>query len=152
MSDAARRHAERRALTGLDAIYRQAEALFDGWGCARSGDCCQLAKTGREPYAWRAEWLRVRAALEKQGRAPPPPRTDGACPLLDARGGCSVYADRPLGCRTFYCERGFGSKKVERGQVTALMTKLERVAQALDPDEAQPRPLLHWLRGDVDGA
>lgn len=136
----------------LDAIYREAESLYAGWGCARSGECCQLAKTGREPYAWTVEWIRVEAALEKAGRALPPPRADGACPLLDDRGRCSIYADRPLGCRTFYCERGHGPRKVLRSEVTDLMVKLERLAQDVDPEEQAPRPLLRWLRGGPDAA
>src|ERR1700677_2883028 len=123
MIDPERRLAERRALNGLDAIYRRAEELFAGWGCARSGDCCQLAKTGREPYVWPVEWLRLRRALDGQGRLPLTAREDGACPLLDTQGRCSAYADRPLGCRTFYCERGSGPHPVRREEVTALMVR-----------------------------
>jgi Fe-S-cluster containining protein len=143
--DPARRVAERRALLELDAIFRATEALYSGWSCARSGECCQLAKTGREPYAWPVEWLRVRAALARAGRAPPPAREDGACRLLDAQGRCSVYADRPLGCRTFYCDRGHGPRAVKREEITALMVRLERVAQDLDPDETSPTRLAEWL-------
>jgi len=144
-----RRVDERRGLLELDAIYRKAEALYAGWTCARSGECCQLAKTGREPYAWRLEWLRVRAALGERQIAE---RPDGACPLLDANGRCSIYADRPLGCRTFYCERGSGPRKVARDEVTALMVRLEKAAQTLEPDEAAPVRLVEWLRGDHDAA
>lgn len=139
-----------QAQRALDAIYRQAETLYADWTCARSGECCQLAKTGREPYAWTIEWHRVKAALEKAGRPLPEPRADGACPLLDGQGRCSIYADRPLGCRTFFCERGHGPRKVLRAEVTALMVKLERAAQELEPEEQAPRPLVSWLRGGAD--
>jgi Fe-S-cluster containining protein len=139
--------AERRALHELEAVYRKAEALYSGWGCARSGECCQLARTGREPYAWPLEWLRLRGALERAGRLPLAPRPDGACPLLDDAGRCSAYADRPLGCRTFYCERGHGPRKVTREEVTALMVRLERAAQELDPEAAEPSRLAALLTG-----
>ena len=146
MTDPQRRVAERRALQALDAVYRDVESLQAGWGCARSGECCQLAKTGREPYAWTVEWLRVRAALERSGRPIPPAREDGACPLLNETGGCSIYADRPLGCRTFFCERGHGPKKITREMITARMVKVEALAQMLEPDESAPRRLVDWLR------
>ena len=146
MSDALRHNAERRALKELDAIYRKVAQLQQGWTCALSGDCCQLAKTGREPYVWPLEWLRVKQGLAEQGRALPlAPRADGACPLLDARGRCGLYADRPLGCRTFFCERGHGPTKISRDQITALMVRLERVATELDPEVEQPVKLVDRL-------
>lgn len=145
MSPPLRRLAERRALHGLDSIYRDVSRLQSGWGCARSAACCQLARTGREPYAWRVEWLRVASALARDGRELPAPRADGACPLLGADGGCTVHADRPLGCRTYFCEKGTGPRRVRREEITALMVRVERVAQELEPDEAAPRPLLAWL-------
>ena len=147
MSDPVRRLAERRALHALDRIYRTVKDRQQGWGCARSGECCQLARTGREPYAWPLEWIRVREALARAKRSIPGPREDGACALLDANGGCSVYEDRPLGCRTFFCERGAGPTRITRAQITASMVALERVAQTLDPEVSAPRPLVEWLRG-----
>jgi uncharacterized protein len=140
-----RRLAERRALAGLDALYRRAESLYAGWSCARSGECCQLAATGREPYVWPLEWLRLRGALQASGRLPLAPRADGACPLLDAQGRCSAYLDRPLGCRTFYCERGSGPRAVRREEITELMVRLERLAQELDPEIEQPERLVAKL-------
>jgi Fe-S-cluster containining protein len=145
VSDPLRRVAERRALLGLDAIYRDVSTMQTGWSCARSGECCQLAQTRREPDAWKVEWLRVQAALRRAGTSMPPPRGDGACPLLTSDGRCSVHADRPLGCRTFFCERGSGPTAISRERITALMVRLERVAQELEPDESGPRPLLAWI-------
>src|SRR5205823_5208735 len=81
------------------AIYRLADAAFARWSCPSSGECCQLAKTGRQPWLWPSEWKLIAA---RKG----PPRADGGCPFLDAAGArCTVYADRPLGCRTFFCGR-----------------------------------------------
>ncbi len=143
-----RRLAERRAQTELEAIYRKAEGLYSGWSCARSGECCQLAKTGREPYVWPPEWQRVRSALERQGRALPLRRAEGACPLLDEQGRCSVYADRPLGCRTFYCQRGSGPRRVGSEEISGLMVRVERVAQMLDSEVRAPMPLARLLGGE----
>jgi Fe-S-cluster containining protein len=145
MTDALRRRAERQAQLELEAVYRKAEQLYAGWGCARSGECCQLAKTGREPYLWPVEWQRLERVLRAAGRLPMAPRPDGACPLLDAQGRCSAYADRPLGCRTFFCERGHGPRPVRREEVTALMTRLERVSQQLDPEVGEPERLIARL-------
>ena len=145
MTEALRRRAERQAQLELDAIYRQAEEVYAGWGCPRSGECCQLAKTGREPYVWPVEWQRLAVALRKEERLPLAARPDGACPLLDDRGRCSAYADRPLGCRTFFCGRGSGPSVVKREQITALMTRLERVSLQLDPEVTAPEPLLPRL-------
>jgi Fe-S-cluster containining protein len=142
-----RRHAEQRAQRELETLYRKAEELYAGWGCPRSGECCQLAKTGREPYVWPVEWARLEAALQVAGRLPLAPRSDGACPLLDEQGRCSAYADRPLGCRTFFCERGAGPRAIRREEITALMTRLERVALALDPEVTEPVRLVERLLG-----
>ena len=37
-----------------------------------------------------------------------------ACPLLSADGRCRIYASRPFGCRTFFCddaEAPFGRRR-----------------------------------------
>jgi hypothetical protein len=138
---------ERRAARELHGLFEAANARYQGWDCARSGDCCQVTKTGREPYVWPVEWAAVQEGLRQQGRRLPlAPRADGACPLLDQKGRCSLYAHRPLGCRTFYCERGTGPR-VTRDDVTGLMQRLERVSQARDPDVDQPAALKGLLLG-----
>ena len=113
-------------------IYEQADALWARWSCPASGECCQLQKTKREPWLYPSEW-RVLA-----GDGPlPPPREDGACPFLDARGRCSRYADRPLGCRTFFCSRVKGPASQPAVKMNALYERLARVN-----DGEEPRPLL----------
>lgn len=131
----------RRAAKALRGLFEAANARYQGWGCARSGECCQVTKTGREPYVWPVEWAMVQEGLRLAGRPLPlPPRGDGACPLLDEQGRCSLYAHRPLGCRTFYCERGSGPR-VTRDDVTGLMQRLERVSLERDPEATQPAAL-----------
>lgn len=119
-------------------IYEKADALWSRFSCPGSAECCQLGKTGRQPWLWPSEW-RVLA-----GDQPLPlPRADGACPFL-VENRCSRYADRPLGCRTFFCHRIRGPAKHPVAQMDALLTRLERVNLG-DDEAAQPRPLLEYF-------
>ncbi len=141
----ARKVAERRALNELDAVYRKAQALLGGFGCADSAECCRLRDTRREPYLFPVELLRLRGALEKAGRAIPPPRPDGACRLLTEDGRrCTVYLDRPFGCRTFFCGRVTGPRAFPEPELHALTARLTRVSDSLDPG-AHPRELTTLL-------
>ena len=131
---------EARALQELRAIYRQADAAYAPFSCPASGECCQLAKTKRQPWLWYPEWL-----LLAKSHPLPPPRKDGGCPYLDAEGKrCTVYADRPFGCRTFFCERIRGPARQPADTVNALLVRLERISQRLLPSLTGPRPLLDW--------
>jgi Fe-S-cluster containining protein len=134
-------HAERAALKELRAIYARADEAYAQYSCPASGECCQLAQRGRSPWLWRPEWLLLLERLEVEQRPLPPARPDGGCPFLDAAGKrCTVYASRPFGCRTYFCERvrGPGREPVER--VAQLLARLERVALRLD-EEDRPLPL-----------
>jgi len=142
-----RHQRERAALGALSVVYREADAAFSPFSCPASGECCQLAITRREPWLWRAEWLRVLARLKQDGRPLPPAREDGACPLLDASGlRCSIYADRPLGCRTFFCDRIQGPERQPVEAMEQLQRRLQRLSEALDGAEAEPRSLLTWAQ------
>jgi Fe-S-cluster containining protein len=132
--------AEGRALSELRAIYRQADAAYAPFSCPASGECCQLAKTQRQPWLWEPEWKLLSAR-----RPLPPPRADGGCPYLDAAGlRCTAYADRPFGCRTFFCERIRGPARQPAETVDALLRRLEAVSQRVRPGLTGPRPLLEW--------
>jgi uncharacterized protein len=131
---------ETRALQELRAIYRQADAAYAPFSCPSSGECCQLAKTKRPPWLWTPEWR-----LLSWNHPLPPPREDGGCPYLDATGKrCTVHADRPFGCRTFFCERIRGPARQPTDTVGALLVRLERVSERLEPSRTSPRPLLEW--------
>lgn len=132
--------AEARALQELRVIYQRADAAYAPFSCPASGECCQLAQTRRQPWLWYPEWhlLRSRHGL-------PPPREDGACPYLDTAGKrCTVYMDRPFGCRTFFCERIRGPARQPAEAVDALLRRLEAVSQRVRPHLNGPRPLLEW--------
>lgn len=98
----------------LLAIYARVDALLAPFSCDASAECCHFGLTGREPYVTPIELAEIELALTRRGsalaRLPTVPRrlpvvADARrCPLLDENGRCSVYASRPLGCRTFFCD------------------------------------------------
>jgi hypothetical protein len=144
---ATRHRRERAALGALTALYRDADATFAPWSCPASGECCQLGTTGLQPWLWPVEWLKVERALAAAGRSLPPPRKDGGCPLLDAPGRrCTIYADRPLGCRTYFCGRIRGPADQPYEKMDALQRRLEQVSRELDGPDAEPKPLLGWAQ------
>jgi hypothetical protein len=132
--------AEARALKELRVIYQRADAAYAPFSCRASGECCQLARTRRQPWLWHPEWQLL---VSRHGV--PPPRADGGCPYLDAAGQrCTVYADRPFGCRTFFCERIRGPARQPAEAVDALLRRLEAVSLRVRPELTGPRPLLEW--------
>lgn len=141
MHERERGAALRRALAETRTINRLADEAYARFSCEASGGCCQLSRTGRQPWLWPTEWKLLTA------RGPvPPPREDGACPFLDASGlRCAAYPDRPFGCRTFFCERVRGPKRQPVEAVVALSRRLEAVNQRLDPEVKGPRPLLELV-------
>jgi len=146
-------------------LYRQVDALLEGWTCACSraavggvpeAQCCHFAVTGREPYPTAVELEEVRHAM----RAAPPGRPDPkrlpmaelrACPLLSGDGRCRIYASRPFGCRTFFCddaEAPFGAKKrLPRDEVNALGRRVADLSAKFAPRDPGPRPLVKALGG-----
>jgi uncharacterized protein len=136
----------RAALTELRAVYRRLDALYAPFHCPASGECCQLAKTGRPPWLWTAEWRLLEERLRAQGRPLPDPRADGGCPFLDESGRrCSVYEDRPSGCRTYFCGRRTGPQREPQEALIALSRRIERIASRLDPERTGPVPLPAWF-------
>jgi Fe-S-cluster containining protein len=129
------------------AILQEADALLDGWTCESSTECCRFSVTGREPYVTRAEWALIVAEVKRQGRKLPavPDSDDGRCAFLDDAGQCRVYAVRPLGCRTFFCERAHGPN----GEHTREIPKREIQQLARDLSDAsdgeKARPLRSYL-------
>jgi Fe-S-cluster containining protein len=135
-------HAERSAARALETLYRHADAAWSGFRCPASAECCQLSKRGREPWLWGVEWDALRRAVPDL----PPPRADGGCRFLDAEGRrCTVYASRPLGCRTYFCHRATGPGPEPVKEMDVVHRRLEAIAQSLRPDEPGPRPLSAWL-------
>lgn len=135
------RHAVRSAVLETRVVLAKADAAYAPYSCPGTAECCQLAVTGKEPWLWPSEFELLREALRQQGRGLPPARTDEACPFLDASGKrCSVYADRPFGCRTFFCHRIRGPSRQPIEDTNALLERLAALNLVHWP-EAAPQPL-----------
>jgi hypothetical protein len=154
----------------LMALYAEADSLLEGWSCACSGSlgdappagshCCHFTVIGREPYPTAIELEEVRFAI----RAAPPARpraTDARralpladlrpCPLLSTGGRCAIYASRPFGCRTFFCdaaEAPFGAKeKLPRAALHRIGRRIADLSARFAPHDPHPRPLVRALVG-----
>ena len=142
-------------LAELRALYRDVGALYEGWSCPSSTECCRFGVTGRQPYVTSIELAAIRRAIARRGAPLAPAKRalpiteDGEreriCPLLDRRGRCAIYEDRPLGCRTFYCDRAAQGPRGTRAELQEIVRKLRDLAarHALGGEHA--RPLTHAL-------
>lgn len=142
-------------LAELAALYREVDALYAGWSCPSTTECCRFGMIGRQPYVTSIELAALQRGLARRG-APLAPKkralpitADGEseriCPMLDRSGLCTVYADRPFGCRTFYCDRATRGPRATREELRDAVRKLQDLAarHALGGD--QPRPLVRAL-------
>lgn len=105
-----------------DQIAGRCNAVMAGhaaWPCRKGCDLC-CRRLAQLPECTAAEWELVELGIEQLS---PPARDRIAnrlsqpggtapftCPFLDDSGECSIYAYRPVACRTygFYLERGEG--------------------------------------------
>jgi Fe-S-cluster containining protein len=141
--------------------------------CPASTECCRFGLTGREPYVTSIEVAAVKRELARIGgprafrKAEPLARPElpakkrrltmahdeRACPLLSHEGRCSVYAARPLGCRTFFCERASSPlrKRSTRGRalpqkdLNALVQRVRALALRHQPSGDLGRALTRTL-------
>lgn len=131
-------------LENLRTLYRETDALFAGWSCAQSGDCCRFSATGRQPLLWPIEWRALHAALQAN-----PPRkggTPGDCPAYDAlTRRCRAYQARPFGCRTHFCGEASPAGKNPRDAIRQLARRLADLS-ARDQPNGELMPLLSWQR------
>lgn len=148
--------AAREHLEQLRALYARIDAAMEGWGCETSTDCCRFGVTGREPYPTAVELAELERAVRARGGLPKrrslPVLTKGAgderrCALLGDDGRCLVYAARPFGCRTFFCDRAHGpvGERAPSGLPRAEIAEVGRAIAALSalfsPGDPGPRPL-----------
>ena len=144
----------------LLALYAKADALFAPFSCDGSTECCRFGVTGREPYVTPIELAEIELALTRRGAPLPRQRAVSRrlpvvadarpCPLLDENGRCSVYAPRPLGCRTFFCDRIQGPGRVPRDEINYNARRVADLAARHEPRDPHSRPLsraLQALRG-----
>lgn len=145
------------ALVKLAALYREVDELYQGYQCAASTDCCRFGVTGREPQPTPLEFALLAQAL----RSSPPPKAkklrvvaqdERRCPLLKDNGRCAAYANRPFGCRTFFCERARNAlgehenpMQTQRPALRQLGQRVQELAALAFPRDPLPRPLTTWL-------
>lgn len=122
------------------------------WPCRKGcDDCCR--SLAAQPRVTQAEWELIAAALTPEKRLAIRGSSGSVCPLLDQESGsCSIYAVRPLACRTygFYAERQYvlGCHRIEEiatntsdvvwGNHAALEAKVSR-------ELGESMPLSYWL-------
>ena len=141
----------------LEALYRDVDARHAAHSCPASTECCRFGVTGREPYVTSVELAYLtRAIARRGGRTPPPPpplvrsglpmlRDERVCPLLDPSGKCSAYDARPLGCRSFYCDRASWDARVTQREIGAWVRRVKEIALAHEPRGDEGRPLTNAL-------
>jgi Fe-S-cluster containining protein len=148
-------------LEELRAVYAEVDALLVGWTCDASTDCCRFGVTGREPYPTAVELAELERAVRARGGLPKrrslPTVGGGAagkksggderrCALLSDGGKCLVYASRPFGCRTFFCERARGpagepARATPKGEIARLGRAIADLSARFEPGDPGPRPL-----------
>jgi Fe-S-cluster containining protein len=153
----AEKERESALLQELAAIYAEADEAYAGYRCAGSTECCRFAITGREPYVTSIEIAAVKRAVAARGGAlgdkrralplaPADTRaTERTCPMLDAGARCSIYAWRPLGCRSFWCDRAETEREVVHRALLELVRKVQVLAAEHEPGGDKGRPLTRAL-------
>ena len=100
--------------------------------CTARTECCQFRLTGLTPHLTKGEALLAAKAFRATGRKELP-EDDGICPMLNrATGRCMIYADRPFGCRTHFCEAAGGP--YARKEMLGLIRRLEDLDVRLKGD------------------
>lgn len=116
--------AQRQALFAeLKSVYAELEQRALPRNCTASTGCCQFRLTGRMPSVTRTEAMWAAQGVRASGRKRLIPREDGACPCLGKDGRCTIYAYRPFGCRTHFCEVAGGM--YPRKHVADLIRRME---------------------------
>ncbi len=152
-------------LSALESVLGSADQVFSGWSCPASTECCRFGVTGREPYVTSIEIALIRRAIAARGgpkswkragallpasqaadkRSLPLVESERRCPMLTDAGRCAIYAARPLGCRTFFCDRASAAGKVRHREVGALVRQVQEIAAQHEPAGDQGRPLTRAL-------
>jgi len=148
---------EQQVLAELSALYAEVDAMYVGWSCPSSSECCRFGITGKQPFVTSIEMTALEGAVARRGGLPSKkkralpltdnPEKERVCPLLSREGKCSVYADRPLGCRTFYCNRAQRGDGPGRDQLRQIVQRLTDLAARHRFGGEVSRPLDHVLRG-----
>jgi Fe-S-cluster containining protein len=140
----------------LRAIYARVDARLEGYSCDASTECCRFGVTGREPYVTPVELAEVEHAIAARGFPTPAKRSprslplagdERPCPLLEDTGRCRIYESRPLGCRTFFCDRAHGDmKRFPREELNRAVRDVADLAARYAPRDPGGRPFTRALK------
>ena len=120
-------------LAEVRAIYQELAKRPVERNCIARTECCQFNLTGLTPHLTKGEALLAAKAFRATGRKELPEANDGTCPMLKRETGrCMIYADRPFGCRTHFCEAAGGP--YARKEVVDLIRRLEDLDARLRGD------------------
>jgi hypothetical protein len=120
-------------LAEVRAVYLELARRPLQRNCLARTECCQFNLTGLTPHLTKGEALLAAKAFRATGRKSFPDADDGICPLLNrATGRCLIYADRPFGCRTHFCDAAGGP--YARKEVLDLIRRLEDLDVRLKGD------------------
>lgn len=143
-------------LAELERIYEAVDALTSGLSCDSSTDCCRFGVTGREPYPTAVELGLLERAVRARGGLPRrrvlPTVDERRCTLLSDAGACLVYAARPFGCRTFFCDRARGPagedvRSLPRKEIARLARDVADLSARACSSDPGPRPLSRAVAG-----
>lgn len=113
-----------RAFAALEALYREVDAFVARARpvCIQRGVCCRFEEAGHELFATALE---ADYAAERHPEASEP-EAPGRCPYHVA-GKCTAREGRPMGCRTYFCDRRTDSVLAEAHEhFLALLRGVER--------------------------
>lgn len=120
-------------LDEVRAVYAKLAKRPIARNCVVRTECCQFQLTGLTPQLTRGEALVAAKGFRATGRKQMPKSENGACPFLKRETGrCIIYADRPFGCRTHFCDAAGGP--CSRKEVLDLIRRLEDVDRKLGGD------------------
>lgn len=92
--------------------------------CDASGRCCRFEDYGHRLFVTTVELAAFAASVE-----PKPSEWDGTGCRYQVGGKCGVHADRPFGCRMFYCDPSAG--EWQEAEYERYHKRLKRLHAAL---------------------
>lgn len=120
----------------MEAIYADLESRALPRQCEMRTGCCHFRLAGHTPMLTRGEALYAAQGVRASGRKALKPHPDGACPLLGRDGRCTIYKNRPFGCRTHFCAEAGGM--YPRKHVADLIQRLEALDERLGGSGSRP--------------
>jgi len=135
--------ARERAFELLEALYVELEAFVEKVNpvCIRRGVCCNFEQAGHELFSTALE---ADYAAARHPHADPP-AADGRCPY-HVEGKCTARVGRPLGCRTYFCDKRWESVLQEAHEL--FLGRLRAIEEETDYPAAYARfPDLLAARG-----